>query len=82
MSTSAHKRISVLLVDDHAVVREGYRRLLEREDSLVVAGEAATAADAMRLDADLLDWFRRHPGYQTRINAVLRAYMSAQAGHR
>jgi len=43
----------VLLVDDHAVVREGYRRLLERDDSLVVAGEAASAAEAMRLDTDL-----------------------------
>ncbi len=53
MSTPAAERISVLLVDDHAVVREGYRRLLERENSLVVAGEAATAADAMRLDAEL-----------------------------
>lgn len=53
MSTAPSKRISVLLVDDHAVVREGYRRLLERDDSLVVAGEAASASDAMRLDADL-----------------------------
>jgi uncharacterized protein (DUF4415 family) len=32
----------------------------------------------MRLDADLLRWFRRERGYQTRINAVLRAYMQAQ----
>ncbi len=32
----------------------------------------------MRLDADLLDWFRGNPGYQTRINAILRAYMNAQ----
>jgi uncharacterized protein (DUF4415 family) len=32
----------------------------------------------MRLDADLLRWFRRQPGYQTRINAILRAYMQAQ----
>lgn len=32
----------------------------------------------MRLDADLLRWFRRERGYQTRINAVLRAYMRAQ----
>ncbi len=32
----------------------------------------------MRLDADLLRWFRQHPGYQTRINAILRAYMKAQ----
>jgi DNA-binding NarL/FixJ family response regulator len=47
------RRISVLLVDDHAVVREGYRRLLERDDSLVVVGEAATAADAIRFDGDL-----------------------------
>jgi uncharacterized protein (DUF4415 family) len=32
----------------------------------------------MRLDADLLRWFRQEPGYQTRINAILRAYMKAQ----
>ena len=32
----------------------------------------------MRLDADLLEWFRRNQGYQTRINAILRAYMNAQ----
>jgi uncharacterized protein (DUF4415 family) len=32
----------------------------------------------MRLDADILVWFRRERGYQTRINAILRAYMNAQ----
>jgi uncharacterized protein (DUF4415 family) len=31
----------------------------------------------MRLDADLLRWFRREHGYQARINAILRAYMEA-----
>jgi hypothetical protein len=31
----------------------------------------------MRLDADILDWFRSSRGYQTRINAILRAYMNA-----
>jgi uncharacterized protein (DUF4415 family) len=31
----------------------------------------------MRLDADLLAWFRQQRGYQTRINAILRAYMNA-----
>ncbi len=36
----------------------------------------------MRLDADLLDWFRANRGYQTRINAILRAYMKAQVEHR
>jgi uncharacterized protein (DUF4415 family) len=34
----------------------------------------------IRLDAELLAWFRREPGYQTRINAILRAYMNAHAG--
>ncbi len=33
----------------------------------------------MRLDADLLEWFRQERGYQTRINAILRAYMGAHA---
>jgi uncharacterized protein (DUF4415 family) len=33
----------------------------------------------MRLDADLLEWFRQQEGYQTRINAILRAYMKAHA---
>ena len=40
--------IGVLLVDDHAVVREGYRRLLERAGDVRVVGEAASAADAWR----------------------------------
>jgi two-component system invasion response regulator UvrY len=53
MITCEPRRISVLLVDDHAVVREGYRRLLERDDSLAVVGEAATAADAIRCDGEL-----------------------------
>src|SRR5258707_6208199 len=46
-------RIRVLLVDDHAVVREGYRRLLERDESLAVVGEAAAIADALTLDAPI-----------------------------
>lgn len=38
--------VTVLLVDDHAVVREGYRRLLERSQSIRVVGEAADAQSA------------------------------------
>ncbi len=38
--------VTVLLVDDHAVVREGYRRLLERSNSIRVIGEAADAQAA------------------------------------
>ncbi len=36
----------LLLVDDHAVVREGYRRLLESRPDLTIVGEAATAREA------------------------------------
>jgi two-component system invasion response regulator UvrY len=46
---NAPTRISVLLVDDHAVVREGYRRLLERSHDVRVVGEAASAAEAYRV---------------------------------
>ena len=35
------------------------------------------AVVTIRLDADLLEWFRRQRGYQTRINAILRTYMQA-----
>lgn len=41
--------IRVVLVDDHAVVREGYRRLIEREAGLQVVGEATTARQACEL---------------------------------
>jgi DNA-binding NarL/FixJ family response regulator len=39
---------SVLLVDDHAVVRQGYRRLLEQCADIRVVGEAGDAAQAYR----------------------------------
>ena len=35
----------------------------------------------MRLDADLLDWFHAYRGYETSINAILRAYVNAQVRH-
>jgi two-component system, NarL family, invasion response regulator UvrY len=43
---NAPDTISVFLVDDHSVVREGYRRLLERSAGINVIGEAANANDA------------------------------------
>ena len=55
---NASAEISVFLVDDHAVVREGYRRLLERSAGIRVIGEAANAADAysefQRLNPDVV----------------------------
>jgi DNA-binding NarL/FixJ family response regulator len=41
--------IRVLLVDDHAVVREGYRRLIEKHQGLKVAAEAADGVAAYQL---------------------------------
>jgi len=48
-SSSASKadRIRVLLVDDHKVVREGIRRLLELDEGIEVVGEAETGDDAI-----------------------------------
>jgi two-component system, NarL family, invasion response regulator UvrY len=46
---SPKRLLRVLLVDDHAVVREGYRRLLERAANVRVVGEAASAADAYQV---------------------------------
>src|SRR5271155_335741 len=49
MAKNGKSQVSVLLVDDHAVVREGYRRLLERHGGIAVVGEAADAATAHAL---------------------------------
>ena len=41
--------ISVLIVDDHPVVRQGLRALLEVQDDIVVVGEAGDGRAAMSL---------------------------------
>jgi two-component system, NarL family, invasion response regulator UvrY len=43
----------LLLVDDHAIVRAGYRHLLERQERFTVIGEAASADEAYAM-------FRQH----------------------
>jgi DNA-binding NarL/FixJ family response regulator len=59
--TGLPRRISLLLVDDHPVVRKGTRELLEGEADLHVAGEAASGeeaivqARALRPDVILMD---------------------------
>lgn len=45
-------RLTVLLVDDHALVRRGFRRLLEDDPAITVVGEASTADEAVRLAAE------------------------------
>ena len=38
------KQITVLLAEDHTIVREGFRKMLELEADIEVVGEARTAA--------------------------------------
>jgi len=47
------KRITVLLADDHQIVREGYRSLLKHERDLEVVGEAETGREAVQLTRKL-----------------------------
>lgn len=42
--------ISVLLVDDHALIREGLRRALEQTEDLTVVAEASSVAQALALE--------------------------------
>ncbi len=42
-------KISVLLVDDHSLVRRGFRRILEDEPDISVAGEASDGEQAVKL---------------------------------
>lgn len=47
------KKINIILVDDHAVVRAGVRRLLEQEPSFDVIGEAESGEKAYQLFGEL-----------------------------
>jgi DNA-binding NarL/FixJ family response regulator len=42
-------KISVLLVDDHTLVRRGFRRMLDDDETLEVVGEASNGAEAVQL---------------------------------
>src|SRR5262245_3810223 len=42
-------KISVLLVDDHALVRRGFRRMLDDDETLEVVGEASNGVEAVQL---------------------------------
>lgn len=42
-------KIRVMIADDHAVVREGTRRMLEQEEDIEVVGEAADGEEAIKL---------------------------------
>ncbi|NOQ93979.1 MAG: response regulator [Methylophaga sp.] len=43
---SFNNTIKIMLVDDHAIVREGYRSLLQKQDNMTVIAEASDGAEA------------------------------------
>ena len=47
------KKIKVLLAEDHTIVREGFRRMLELEGDLEVVGEAENGRDAVTMGVKL-----------------------------
>ena len=52
-STTDEDEIRLLLVDDHAIVRQGLRSVLQREEGIRVVGEAEDAARAKERMAEL-----------------------------
>jgi len=47
------KKITVLLVDDHSLVRRGFRRMLEDESDMEVVGEAGDGEESVKLARQL-----------------------------
>lgn len=45
--------VSILLIDDHPLLRQGIKQLVEMEDDMVVLGEASNAGDGIRLATEL-----------------------------
>ncbi len=48
MTEFSGRRIKVLIVDDHDIVRQGLRRVLELDSSIEIVGEAKDGAEAIR----------------------------------
>ncbi|MGK0413378.1 MAG: DNA-binding NarL/FixJ family response regulator [Polaribacter sp.] len=48
------KKINIVLVDDHQILRDGLRSLIEQKSNLHIVGEAAEGRSAMKLCAKLL----------------------------
>jgi DNA-binding NarL/FixJ family response regulator len=46
-------KITVLLVDDHGLVRRGFRRIIEDDPEIAVVGEAGDGSEAIRLAGQL-----------------------------
>jgi DNA-binding NarL/FixJ family response regulator len=46
-------KLTVLLVDDHSLVRRGFRRMLEDDDKIAVIGEASDGNEAVKMALEL-----------------------------
>lgn len=53
MAQENKKKIRVLLADDHTLVRQGFRRILEDDEGISVVGEASTGIQAIALAKEL-----------------------------
>ena len=84
MDNTAVATINVLLVDDHAMFREGLARVLEKEPGIKVVGQSSTVAEALALleksgatlvllDVDL--------GPERALDFIVEAKKMAYAGH-
>jgi len=67
---SAVKAARILIADDHELVRQGMRAILQSERQWVVCGEATTGLQALTMTSD--------PVQKKRINDIL-AKMKAEA---
>lgn len=79
------RRIDGMSDDDIAVTTAGDDDAPDRIGDLWDQAQpiypAAKERVTMRLDADMVDWFRRQGrGYQTKINAILRGYFEHERG--
>lgn len=50
-SATRHASVRIVLVDDHGIIRQGLRAILEREPDLTVVGEASCHAEALEVVA-------------------------------
>jgi len=80
------RKTRVLIVDDHAVVRAGFRQLLAGTDDLEAGGEAGTAAEAMKqaatgsYDVVLLDISLPDAGVLETVSGLRRRHCAPWSG--
>src|SRR5882672_9470971 len=53
MAKNTKQQIRVLMADDHAIFREGLRKLLDGDDEITIVGEASNGNDCIKMLAKL-----------------------------